>query len=312
MKKLALTKRTMSGCLLVLTVSLIFPGAVFAQEVTQGEQGVSEEEKEKYREVKKAAKEERVAEAAEADATGNDPRVFTNKWTPFYRSTELENGLTQQDLTAFGTFAFSSVVGMFYELPLAQYRDFSGIPGVPEGTDSIGMGDLDLKFLYRPKGLDFHYGKDGKKSGSWLFGTDFVLPTGTTDDGLSGTAFLFAPIVGVVVDMPAYGFFAMLNLYYLDVYKKDSAPKTSRYVGRWFYMQPLTPPGKWWGALYLMPEFQPVYDFEAEDFSLWVGLEFGKGLAPGKIGYIKPGWGSDNSEATDRSFTFEVGFRWMF
>jgi hypothetical protein len=123
---------------------------------------------------------------------------------------------------------------------------------------------------------------------------------------------LFAPIVGVVVDMPAHGFFAMLNLYYLDVYKKDSAPKTSRYVGRWFYMQPLTPPGKWWGALYLMPEFQPVYDFEAEDFSLWVGLEFGKGLAPGKIGYIKPGWGSDNSEATDRSFTFEVGFRWMF
>jgi hypothetical protein len=112
--------------------------------------------------------------------------------------------------------------------------------------------------------------------------------------------------------MPAHGFFAMLNLYYLDVYKKDSAPKTSRYVGRWFYMQPLTPPGKWWGALYLMPEFQPVYDFEAEDFSLWVGLEFGKGLAPGKIGYIKPGWGSDNSEATDRSFTFEVGFRWMF
>jgi hypothetical protein len=128
MKKLALTKRTMSTCLLVLTVSLIFPGTVFAQEVDQEEeQGVSKEETEKYKEVKKAARKERVAEAAEADKTGNDPRVFTNKWTPFYRSTELENGLTQQDLTAFGTFAFSSVVGMFYELPLAQYRDFSGI-----------------------------------------------------------------------------------------------------------------------------------------------------------------------------------------
>jgi hypothetical protein len=201
-------------------------------------------------------------------------------------------------------------LGVFYELPLAQYRDFSGIDGVPEGTDSIGTGDIDLKFLYRPKGLDFHYGKGGKKSGSWLFGTDFVLPTGTTEG--TGNALLFAPIVGVVVDTPAHGFFAMLNLYYFDVYKKDSAPETSRYVGRWFYMQPLTPPGKWWGALYLMPEFQPVYDFKAEDFSLWIGLEFGKGFAPGKIGYIKPGWGIENSEATDRSFTFEVGFRWMF
>ena len=47
MKKLALTKRTMNRCLLVLTVSLIFPGAVFAQEETQEEQGVSKEETEK-------------------------------------------------------------------------------------------------------------------------------------------------------------------------------------------------------------------------------------------------------------------------
>ena len=312
MKKLEFTKRTISRCLLALVVLLVFPGAVFAQEETQEEQGVSKEETEKYKEVKKAAKKERVAEVAEADATGNDPRVFKNQWTPFYRTTELENGLTQQDLTAFGTFAFSPVMGMFYELPLAQYRDFSDIPGVPEGTDSIGMGDVDLKFLYRPKGLDFHYGKGGKKSGSVLFGTEMVLPTGTTDDGLTGNAFLFAPIVAIVVDTPAHGFFAMLNLYYFDVYKTDTTPDTSRYVGRWFYMQPLTKPGTWWGGLFIMPEFQPIYDFETSDSSLWIGLEFGKVFAPGRIGYIKPGWGIENSEATDRDTTFEVGFRWFF
>lgn len=34
--------------------------------------------------------------------------------------------------------------------------------------------------------------------------------------------------------------------------------------------------------------------------------------APGRIGYIKPGWGLDNSEALDRDFTFEAGFRWFF
>ena len=287
-------------------VALMVAGPSFAQEVSQ-------EEIDRYTELKKAAKDEKIDEAVQEDQTGTDPRVFNNKWMPYYRSTELENGLTQQDLTAFGTVGFSDRVGMFYEFPLARYADFSDVPGLPPGADSdaIGMGDIDLKFLVRPKAMDFRFGKDGKKSGSILFGTDFVLPT-ATDDTLAGDAFLFAPIVAVVVDMPAHGFVAALNLYYFDVYKKDGTPETSRYVGKWFYMQPLTPPGKWWGGLFLLPELQPIYDFETDDFSLWLGVEVGKMLAPGKIAYIKPGWGLDNSEVTDRESTLEFGFRWFF
>jgi hypothetical protein len=277
------------------------------------QEGVSQEEIEAFKDAKKAAKKERVEEALQQDKTGNDPRVFANKWTPFYKQTELENGLTQQDLTAFGSLAFTPYVGMFYEVPLAQYRDFSDVPGLPPGveSDAIGVGDTSLKFLYRPKGWDFHYGQDGKKSGSFLFGTDMVLPT-ATDKALAGNALLFAPIVGVVIDMPVHGFFAMLNLYYFDVYKNDSAPETSLYVGRWFYMQPLTRPGTWWGGIFLMPEFQPIYDFETEDSSLWIGVELGKVLPGGKVAYVKPGWGISNSEPTDRKFSFEVGFRWFF
>ena len=277
----------------------------------QEQQDVSKDEVEKYKEVKKAAKKEKVEKAAKADATGTDPRVFSDKWMPYYRYTELENGLTQQDLTAFGTMRFSDRVGMFYELPLAQYRDFSDVPGVPAGTDAIGMGDIDLKFLWRPEALEFSYGKEGKMSASVLLGTDFLLPT-ATDDALAGDALLFAPIVAFVFDMPLHGFVAMLNLYYFDVYKEDSALKTSRYVGKWFYMQPLTKPGPWWGGLFLLPEFQPIYDFETDDFSAWIGVELGKMLAPGRIAYVKPGWGVDNSELTDREFTFEVGYRWFF
>jgi hypothetical protein len=279
----------------------------------QDPQEAPQQEIEKYEELKKAAKKERIDQALEQDQTGNDPRVFANKWMPFYRYTRLENGLTQQDVTAFGTIAFSPVVGMFYELPLAQHRDFSDVRGFPPDTESkaVGMGNTSLKFLVRPKSLDFDYGKEGKMSGSVLFGTDFVLPT-ATDDALGGDAFLFAPIVALVLDMPVHGFFAMLNLYYFDVYKKDSALETSQYVGRWFYMQPLTPPGRWWGGFFLMPEFQPIYDFRTKDSSLWVGLEIGKVLAPGKVVYIKPGWGIHNSEPTDRKSTFEFGFRWFF
>ena len=275
------------------------------------QQEISQVDVEKFEEVKKAARNEKVATAVKQDATGTDPRVFSNKWMPYYRYTELENGLTQQDLTAFGTFRFSDRLGMFYEFPLAQYRDFSDVPGVPAGTDAIGMGDIDLKFLWRPEALEFSYGKEGKKSASVLLGTDFLLPT-ATDDALAGDALLFAPIAAFVFDMPLHGFIAMLNLYYFDIYKEDSAPKTSRYVGKWFYMQPLTKPGPWWGGLFLLPEFQPIYDFETDDFSAWIGVEFGKMLAPGKIAYIKPGWGIDNSELTDRDSTIEVGFRWFF
>ena len=271
----------------------------------------SELDLDKYKALKKEARAARVEEAVEQDATGNDPRVFSNKWMPYYRSTELENGLKQQDLTAFGTMRFSDRVGMFYEVPLAQKRNFEDIEGVPSGTDAVGMGDIDIKFLWRPEFGDFTFGEGGKKTGSVMFGTDFVFPT-ATDDLLGGNSLLFAPIVGFVWDMPLHGFIAMLNLYYFDVYKEADAPDTSRYVGRWFYMQPLSRPGPWYGGLYVMPEYQPIYDFETDDFSSWLGVEFGKMFAPGRIGYIKPGWGLGNSELIDRDFTFEVGFRWFF
>ena len=295
--------------LFALAITLSLPAAVAQEE--QLPPSASEEEVAKLNELLDQAKEKRIDAAVQENKTGTDPRDFSLKWMPFYRYTKLENGLTQQDLTAFGTVPFSRRLGMFFEVPVAQYVDFSDVPGVPAGTDAIGLGDISLKFIHNPEALGFTFGKDGVKKGSILLGTDFVLPT-ATDDALAGNALLFAPIVGVVLDMPFHGFFAMLNLYYFDVYKKDGAPDTSRYVGRWFYMQPLSRPGPWWGGLYLMPEFQPVYDFETKDYSAWIGLEFGKMFAPGRIGYIKPGWGIDNSELVDRDTTFEAGFRWFF
>ncbi len=306
MKQLNFSLRAFFMALFALTLMGSSAGLAAEDDVN-----VTNEEIEKYKEVKKAAQVEKIEEAVQEDATGTDPRVFSDKWMPYYRTTELDNGMVQQDVTAFGTLGFSPRVGMFYEAPVPQYRDFSDVPGVPSGTDAIGMGDIDLKFLVRPAATEFNYGKEGEKSASVLLGTDYVLPT-ATDDALAGNAFLFAPIVGIVFDMPFYGFVASLNLYYFDVYKEDSAPDTSQYVGRWFYMQPLTPPGPWWGGFFLLPEFQPIYNFETHDFSSWIGVELGKMLAPGKIAYIKPGWGINNSETTDRKSSFEAGFRWFF
>ena len=95
--------------LLILTTFFGLP--VAAAQDAQNSQGVSQEEElseqelelefseldlERYKTMKKAARQATVAKAANADATGNDPRVFSNKWMPYYRSTELENGLKQQ------------------------------------------------------------------------------------------------------------------------------------------------------------------------------------------------------------------------
>lgn len=295
-------------CLTAAMAALLsLPPATFAQ------QEVSPEALDEYSELKKAAKEKKIEEAVQEDKTGTDPRAFSDKWMPFYRFTELENGLTQQSVTAFGTLGFSPSVGMFYEVPLSVHTDLSDVAGLPAGTDleSIGMGDVNFKFLIKPKAWEFTYGKGGGKTGNVMWGTDFTFST-ATDDAAGGNSFLFAPILAVVLDMPFYGFFAALNLYYFDVFKDDSVPATSRYVGRWFYMQPLTKPGPWYGGLFLMPEFQPIYDFETDDYSSWFGLEIGKLASEGKVAYIKPGWGINNSEPTDRKSTFEAGFRWFF
>ena len=77
-------------------------------------------------------------------------------------------------------------------------------------------------------------------------------------------------------------------------------------------MQPFTKPGPGLtDGLYMLTEFQPVYDFEIDEFSLWIGPEFGKIVRDGFIVYVKPGFGID-PEPQDRDFTFEVGFRYFF
>ena len=64
-------------------------------------------------------------------------------------------------------------------------------------------------------------------------------------------------------------------------------------------------------GLYMLTEFQPMYDFETDEFDLWMGPEFGKILSEGRILYIKPGWGFD-VDPVDRKFTLEVGYRYFF
>lgn len=265
--------------------------------------------------------------------TGTDPRDFAPKFMPYYRYTELENGLTQNDVTLFGLFAFSPKFAMTYEIPVARHRDVSdtdlfdpmtgecagflpggGSPTLPNGLPAegdcqeTGIGDMNLRFLYRT---------DWSLLGAdWIVGAQFDFPTANKDE-LGTETLLIAPLIAPVWDLtfwPGPGaFVAMMNFYSTDIYKDTGRGNVSMYIGRWFFMLPLRAPGPGlFDGIYLLPEMQPIYDFETSDFSFWFAPEFGKVLKPGVIVYAKPGWGVGNGSNTgERDFTFEFGLRYF-
>ena len=291
------------------------------------------------------------------DQSGNDPREFSSKFMPYYRYTELENDLEVNEFTMFGFFAFNPRFGMTYEWPIAKEVDYSDVdefkafkagtgggnlppigeqPGgggdipfddLDDDGDVVGIGDLGLRFFLRPRQWEWDY-MEGTKNFSLMPLVEFTLPT-ANEDVLGGESFIVSPGFVAVFDLPfkkpplGLAFFAMMNFYDFDAWKDSSRDDTSRYRGRWFYMQPLSKPAfvkdpedKGFhffdlSGLYAMTEFQPVYDFEESQFNFWIGPEIGKIVREGTIFYAKPGWGIANGDDSERNFTFEVGFRYF-
>ena len=263
-----------------------------------------------------------TALAQEGEQTGTDPRDFANKFMPYYRYTELENGLEQNELVLFGLIALSPKIAFTYEVPLAYERDITGtslnqgagctgpFPGggflLPNGLKAegdcqeTGIGDMNVRLLFAT---------GHAAGGDWLTGAQFNLPT-ANNDVLGSETFSLAPMVTYIRDLKAYpapgAFFALMNFYQFDVFKDDGRADQSMYIGRWFVMLPMSKKFK----IYLLPEFQPIYDFENEHFSFWIGPELGKMMGPGNILYLKPGWGVDTDAlAGDRDWSVELGWR---
>ncbi|MHC5065453.1 MAG: hypothetical protein ACYTG5_15915 [Planctomycetota bacterium] len=292
---------------------------------------------------------EQVGGAApgEDDASGTDPRAFGTKFMPYYRYTRLKSDLRANELTMFGLVRLSDNLAATYEFPVAKQLDYSsvrefqaggslppsGVPGPGPGNggpaidldadgDTAGTGDTILRLFYKNEFFrsSFSIREDGSSEIMPLF--EVTVPT-ASEDILGGDALILSPGFAAVIDMPAMGFFAAMNFFDFDGWRDDSRVKTRRYRGRWFYMQPITPPAFMakdnpdipdlgiWSGIYLMPELQPVYDFENSEFSVWLAPEIGKIYKEGQIIYAKPGWTFD-PERQDRQFTLEVGWRYFF
>lgn len=289
-----------------------------------------------------------AVDVTQKDETGTDPRGFSNRLMPYYWYGKMKNGAMVQNLNLFGMVAVEQRVALTYDWPLAKKMDvsrvsefkglgalgefppdFGSTPGMPGGApldfdgdgdgDEVGMGDLNVRAFYMPKSWDstFEHGfgpKEGEEgSMNHIVGLEMTLPT-ATEDVLGGEALIISPMYTLVVDTPMHGFVALMNFWDVDAFKDDDRADTNRFRGRWFFMQPLAKPGPGlMDGIYLLPEFQPIYDFEEDHFSLWIGPEFGKIVAPGRIIYLKPGWGVDPSRSSgDREWTFELGVRIFF
>ncbi len=269
-----------------------------------------------------------------ADKTGTDPRDFSNKFMPYYRYSENKNNVYINQFVVFGMLAFNTRLALAYEWPMAKRINYgsqlagSGVPGgsnpdlpsngIPPGAleadgDSVGMGDLILRFFSRPESLEWKYKEGEPDSISLLPTLEFILPT-ATEPVLGAESLILGPAITIVADIPGdppfgLGFIASMNFYEWSVFKDNSRGSTSRYLGRHFWMQPLSKPGPGiFDGIYMLTELQTIYDFRTSDFDVWIGPEFGKIIKEGLIVYAKPGWGID-AEANDRKFTFEVGVR---
>jgi hypothetical protein len=287
-----------------------------------------------------------TAAAGEDDGTGTDPRSFSTKFMPYYRYEKLKNDLEVNSLVLFGLIRFSENVAVTYEMPVAKRIDYNSVtefraakdileestgqlppgngcggfggvnctgvnfPDLDRDGDEVGMGDFNFRVFAKGFATTDSPAREGGQL-ELMGGFEALVPS-ATEDALGSGSLVLSPMAILVMDMPLHGFVAGMNFYDFDLWSDKSRGYTSRYRGRWFYMQPLTPPDMGaLGGFYLLPEFQPVYDFRSDHFSFWVGPELGKILAPGRILYVKPGFGVDQSRK-DRQFTFETGFRWFF
>lgn len=265
-----------------------------------------------------------IAQDSEEDATGTDPRGFSSKFMPYALYTELENDIEVRQVNLFGMYAFNQEFAMTYELPVWKEVDVGGFkdnppvppfgqqpgggggPNIPNSGSQDGLGDLGLRLFYKPKSLQFD-------SSSHMIGAEVTLPT-ASEDVLGGDAWILSPMYVYVRDVKIIspGFVAFMNFYDFHIAKDDNRSGTSRFRGRWFLMQPLSRPGPGlFDGIYLLPELQLVYDFKANEASLWVAPEIGK-MLPWGAAYVKPGFGIENDEGSDRDFTFEIGFRYFF
>ena len=281
---------------------------------------------------------------------GTNPASFGFKFMPYYRYTELDNGIKSiEDLTLFALFPlefispFSAIV---LEWPVRKTFDagelaedfalnildgispgeFPGGLPFPCGPPACAGGDRKLPVEAFVRGFDtsgfgdlrLRYLQGIKMFGNpkqgkttvLMVGLDVMFPT-ASDPILGDETYYGSPIFAHVHNLNQESFFAFLHFYFFDWAEKSGAEQKD--IG--FYMGRYFFQKAWSeSGYYLLPEVQVIYDSESDnDWSAMFLPELGKTFMAGGTAlsaYIKPGWGI-NADPTERSFSVEMGLRFI-
>ncbi len=244
--------------------------------------------------------------------TGNDPRDFSHKITPYYRF-DSRNGVDQQTANLFfmipftfpGTTIPSAVT---FESPLYTWNDNDFAP------NADGIADWTFRLIMKP----FTTGFIGNTRASHVFFLEATVPSGAA--GVTGDQTILSPGYGPIISNSPNWFFAPIFFYDTAINNDSMADDVDRLRARIFFQY------AWPNGVYVLPELQLVYDFNRDEFTGnflpeigWVydkppKLEDGyrPSARPGKAIYIKGGPGFSNSDPGDLDWRVEVGHRFLW
>ncbi len=236
--------------------------------------------------------------AQERAKTGADPTDFITRYEPSYEHKELDN---DSDLNIFvlrTDLALRRDLSLRVDFPLVHFDPDSSLDRL--GFDSeTGFGDMVTQLIYKP------YSGDQLAA---IIGLRIDWDTATEDEvGQGGTT--FAPL-GAVAWYPRRQWIIapVLQWFLGDDLDNDPLPGhrdrnelSYRQLVLW---QPMKPYMSW---LLLDPEF--IVDFEDDDETLTVGIEYGKMITKTVAVFVKPSFGLGDSEV---DWAIKIGFRHMF
>ncbi len=244
--------------------------------------------------------------------TGNDPRDFSHKIIPYYRYDDRD-GVDQHNAYLFfmipftfpGTDVPSAVT---FESPLYRWNEFD------VGPDESGLADWTFRLIMKPFNTPFI----GNTRASHIFFLEATVPSGAT--GVTGDQTILSPGYGPIISNSPNWFFAPIFFYDFAINNDSAAPDVDRLRARIFFQY------AWKNGVYVLPELQLVYDFNADEFTgnflPEIGYVYDKppqladgyrpSAPPGKAIYIKGGPGFSNDDPGDLDWRLEIGHRFLW
>ena len=275
---------------------------------------------------------------------GTNPASMSFKFMPYYRYTELENGIKAgENITLFTLLPLplTPFTALVLEWPVMYSMDFGslavdlvkeiegGLPeegvripcgpptcaaprplpieGIVRGFDITGNADFRFRLL---QGLKMFEHGEGSST-VLMAGIDLMAPA-ASDPVLGDQTWYGSPILAHIHNFNPTTFAAFLHFYFSDwaQHKDFERADIGFYMGRYFFQKAWPSSG-----YYMLPELQIIYDNKSDaDWSVMFLPEVGKTWRSGETvvtGYIKPGWTFTSPDPFERRFSVEFGMRFI-